>query len=184
MSIIALASGAIAAAVTVVAVSAFVVVTMAVFLIDDQRGQTHKKRVFVSGLVIDICRPENERVDEDRCVSDPQRPCEAFLSCKTSSNYSTVLFDADCAHIARRPSSGNRVVARYEGSTSQMGLQDPVHCAERDLDLEAQSLKPKREKRDIKDMRSHTLSCASLFVEVPVSPPPSYSYARNSPLVL
>jgi hypothetical protein len=84
---IALASGAIAAAVTVVAVSAFIVVLMAVLSVGEQRGQTHKNRVFIPGPVMDIRRPEHEHVDEDRCVSEPQRPCEAFLSCKTSSTY-------------------------------------------------------------------------------------------------
>lgn len=74
----------------VIPIAAFVVVTTPLCSIVKQRGQTYKKRASVSALVMDICRPEDLRLDGDLCVAEPQRPSDAYLSSKTSTTY---LFD-------------------------------------------------------------------------------------------
>jgi len=87
---------------------------------------------------------------------------------------------------ARQPSPGIPVVSRYEDTsrwTGSTGSRSLSGSAKMDLDLEAQTWKPSREKKNVKAKRSHALSHIFPSVELPISPPPSYSQIDKSILV-
>ncbi|KAI0002266.1 hypothetical protein BJV74DRAFT_794037 [Russula compacta] len=90
-----------------------------------------------------------------------------------------------CLHLAkaRQLSLSIRVVPRYEDSLRWTELYNPSGHTKSDLDLEAQSWKPAREKKIANAERSHSPSLSTPSVELPNSPPPSYSQIDKSLLV-
>jgi hypothetical protein len=164
------------------------IIAMVLCLIKEQRGQPQTKRVSITASVIDICRPAHSNVDGDSSIVVPQRPREAFLSCKIAS---LVLLTRShphscCVALARQPSPDIRLVSRFEDtsrSSQQTGSHGSPGLAKLDLDLEAQLWKPSREKRNAKAERPYSPFCDSTPVELPISPPPSYSQINKSLLV-
>jgi len=152
-------TSAIAASLGFVAIAALIIFTMALCLIGEHRSQTREKRGSVTAPVIDICRPAHSNGERDSYMAEPQWPREAYLS-------------------AWQPSPGFRVVPRHDDTLRRTGLHDPSGRAISDLTLEAQSWKPTREKRYTKAEPSRPFS-----VELPISPPPSYSQIDKSLLV-
>ena len=87
---------------------------------------------------------------------------------------------------ARQPSPGIPTASRYSDAsrhTGSTGSCSPSGSAKMDLDLESQIWKPSREKKNVKTKRSHALSHIFPSVELPISPPPSYSQIDKSILV-
>jgi len=180
----ALVTTAIATSVGVIVVLALITVaiTMVLRFIRAQRVQPQSKRVSVIKPVIDICRPVHSNV--------PQRPLEALLSCNAATSGSCPPKSLPTSLMllpkARQPSPGIPTVPRYNDNsrrTGSTGSCSPFGSANMDLDLEAQIRKPSREKKNVKAKRSHALSQISPSVELPTSPPPSYSQIDKSILV-
>ena len=170
------ASSAIAAGLGFVSITALIIITVALCLTWKRRDQTRESRGFVTTPVIDICRPARSSVERRSCVTEPHRPPEAYLSCKTASSPepSPLIEPAK----AWQSSSSIRAVSKPEDLSWRTRLHMPSGYVISALDLEAQSWKPTMEKRKEKAESSRPLS-----VELPISPPPSYSQIDRSMLV-
>ena len=159
-----------------VSITALIIITVALWLTREHRDQTRESRGSVTTPVIDICRLARSSVDSERqsCVTEPHRPPEAYLPRKTASspNSSSLIEPAK----AWQSSSSIRVVSKHEDALWRTGLSSGYVISA--LDLEAQSWKPTMEKSNGKTESSRPLS-----VELPISPPPSYSQIDRSVLV-
>jgi hypothetical protein len=183
------ATSAIAAGLGFVSITSLIIITVALCL---TRGQTRERRESskdcalrgretgwrgsVTTPVIDICRLTRSSVERQSCVTEPHRPPEAYLSSTTASspNYSRLINPAK----AWQSSSSIRVVSKHEDALWPTGLHRPSGYVISALDLEAQSWKPTMEKINGKVEPPRPLS-----VELPISPPPSYSQIDRSVLV-
>jgi hypothetical protein len=161
---------------------------MALRFIRTQRVEPQSKRVSIIKPVIDICRPAHSNVDRNLRIVAPQRPLEALLSCNAATSGSCPPKSLPTPPMllpkARQPSPGIPTVPRYDDSSRRTGSCSPSGSAKVDLDLEAQIRKPSRENKNVKAKRSHALPHISPSVELPVSPPPSYSQIDRSILVV
>jgi len=155
---------AIASSVGIIVVAVLMMITMALYSIGVQRSHTKKQRVSVAMPVIDICRPAPSNVDQNSRIAEPQQPQEVYLS-------------------PRQPSPSARTASRHEETLRLTGLHCPSNPARFHLDLEAQSWKFTRDKKNAKAELSHLPSCVSPPLELPISPPPSYSQIDKSLLV-
>jgi hypothetical protein len=169
-------SGAFAAGLGFVSITSLTIIIIALCLTRKHRVQTRESRGSVTTPVIDICRPARSSVERQSCVAEPHRPPEAYLSSKTASspNSSPLIEPAK----AWQSSSSIRVVSTHEDALWRTGLHRPSDYAISAFDLEAQSWKSTVEKRNGKAESSRPLS-----VELPISPPPSYSQIDRSVLV-
>lgn len=167
------ATGAIAAGLGFVSITSLIIITVALCLTRKYRGQTQERRGSVTTPVIDICRLTRLSVERQSCVAEPHRPPEAYLSSKTgfSLNSSPLIEPAK----AWQSSSSTRVASKHGDALWRTGLHSYVISP---LDLEAQLWKPTMEKRNGKTEPSRPLP-----VELPISPPPSYSQIDRSVLV-
>ncbi|KAH9965452.1 hypothetical protein BC827DRAFT_857759 [Russula dissimulans] len=156
---------AIASSVGIIVVAVLMMITMALYSIGVQRGHTQKQRVSVAMPVIDICRPAPSNVDQNSRIAEPQQPQEAYLP-------------------PRQPSPSARTASRHEETLRLTGLHSLSDPARLHLDLEAQPWKPTRDKKNVKAELFHLPSCASPPLELPISPPPSYSQIDKSLLVV
>jgi hypothetical protein len=170
------ANGAVAADLGFVSISALIVITIALWLTRKHRVQTRESRGSVTTPVIDICRLARSSVERQSCVAEPHRPPEAYLSSKTASspNSSPLIEPAK----AWQSSSSIRVVSTHDDALQRTGLHRPFDYVISAFDLEAQSWKPTMGKRNENAETSRPLS-----VELPISPPPSYSQIDRSVLV-
>jgi hypothetical protein len=174
-------TSAIAAGLGFVSITSLIIISVALCLTRKHRGQTRERRGSVTTPVIDICRLARSSVERQSCVTEPHRPPEAYLSSKTASSPdSSRLIESAKAANAWKSSSSIRVVSEHEDTLWRTGLHRPSGYAisALSLDLEAQSWKPTMEKRNGKAEPSRPLS-----VELPISPPPSYSQIDRSVLV-
>jgi len=153
------ATSAITAGLGFVSITALIIITIALCLTRKHRCQTRETRGSVTTPVIDICRLARSSVERQSCVAEPHRPPEAYISTWQSS-------------------SSIRVVSKHEDALGRTGLHRPSCYVISALDLEAQSWRPTVEKRNGKTEWSRPLS-----VELPISPPPSYSQIDRSVLV-
>ncbi|KAF8504653.1 hypothetical protein F5888DRAFT_771391 [Russula emetica] len=153
------ATSAIAAGLGFVSITALIIITVALCLTRKHRGQTRERGGSVTTPVIDICRLARSSVERQSRVTEPHRPPEAYLSTWQSS-------------------SSIRVVSIHEDALRRPGLHRLSGYVISAVDLEAQSWKPTTEKRNGKAEPSRPLS-----VELPISPPPSYSQIDRSVLV-
>jgi hypothetical protein len=167
-------TSAIAAGLGFVSITSLIIITVALCLTRKHRGQTRERRCSVTTPVIDICRLARSSVERQSCVAEPHRPPEAYVSSKTASspNSSPLIESAK----AWQSSSSIRVVSEHEDTLWRTGLHRPFGYVMSALDLEAQSWKPTTEKRKAEPSRP-------LSVELPISPPPSYSQIDRSVLV-
>jgi hypothetical protein len=179
------AIGAIAAGIGLIIVAFLIVLAMTLYLIRERRGRPQSKRVSVATPVIDICSPAHSNVDRDSRLVVPQRPREVLLSCKTTAPCSpeSLVSPLTSPFEARQPSPSIRVVSRYENTSQQAESYGPSGPANIDLDLEAQSWRPSKEKKNVKAERSYFPSPISPSAGLPISPPPSYSQIDRSLLV-
>jgi len=166
------ANSAIAAGLGFVSITALIIISVALCLTRKYRGQAREKRGSVTTPVIDICR------ERQSCVAEPHRPPEVYLSSKTASSpISSPLIEPAKAW---QSSSSIRTVSKHEDELWRTGLHRPSgYVPISALDLEAQSWEPTIQKRIGKAEPSRPLS-----VELPISPPPSYSQIDRSVLVL
>lgn len=190
----ALVIAAIATSVVVVVVAALITVaiTKGLRFIRAQRVQPQNKRVSVIKPVIDICRPAHSNVGWNLRIVAPQRPLEALLSCNAATSGSCPPKSLPTSLMpvllpkSRQPSPGIPTVPRYDDNSRRTGLTglcSPSRSAKMDLDFEAQIWIPSRAKKNVKAKRSHALTHISPSVELPVSPPPSYSQIDETILV-
>jgi len=127
---------AIASTVGIIVVAVMMMIAMALYGIGARRGHTQKQRVSVAMPVIDICRLAPSNVDQNSCIPEPQQPQDVYLP-------------------PRQPSPSARTASRYEETLRLTGLRSPSDTARLHLDLEAQSWKPAREKKNAKAELSH-----------------------------
>lgn len=167
------ATGAIAAGLGFVSITSLIIVTVALWLTWKHRGQTRERQGSVTTPVIDISRPTRFGVERQSCVAEPRQPPEAYLSSKTG--FSPNSFPLIGPAKAWPSSSSIRVASKHGDALWQTGLHSYVISP---LDLEAQSWKPTMQKRNGKTELSR-----SLPIELPISPPPSYSQIDRSVLV-
>jgi hypothetical protein len=170
------ATSAITAGLGFVSITALIIITIALCLTRKHRCQTRETRGSVTTPVIDICRLARSSVERQSCVAEPHRPPEAYISSKAASspNSSPLIEPVK----AWQSSSSIRVVSKHEDALGRTGLHRPSCYVISALDLEAQSWRPTVEKRNGKTEWSRPLS-----VELPISPPPSYSQIDRSVLV-
>jgi len=168
-------NSAIDAGLIFVSITALIIITVALCLTRKHRGQTRERPGSVTTPVIDIRRLARSSVERQSCVAEPHRPPEAYLSSKTatSPNSSPPIEPAN----AWQSASSIGVVSKHEDALWQTGLHRPSGYVISTLDLEAQLWKPTM-KRNGKAELSRPLS-----VELPTSPPPSYSQIDGSVLV-
>lgn len=170
------ASSAIAAGLGFVSFTALIIITIALCQTRKHRCQTRKMRGSVTTPVIDICRLARSSVERQSCVAEPHRPPEAYISSKAASSPNSSLLIEPVK--ARQSSSSIRVISKHEDALGPTGLHRPSGYVISALDLEAQSWRPTMEKQNGKAEPSRPLS-----IELPISPPPSYSQIDRSVLV-
>ena len=170
------ATSAFAAGLGIVSITALIIITVALCLTRKHRGQTRERRGSLTMPIFDICRPARSSVERQSCVAEPHRPPEVYLSSKIASspNFSSLIN----LPKAWQSSSSIKVVSKHEDVLWRTGLHRPSGYEISALDLEAQSWKPTMEKRNGEAEPSHPLS-----IELPISPPPSYSQIDRSVLV-
>jgi hypothetical protein len=171
-------TSAIVAGLGFVSITSLIIIAVALCLTWKDRCQTRERRGSVTTPVIDICRLARSSVERQSCVAEPHRPPEAYISSKgaSSPNSSPLIEPAK----AWQSSSSIRVVSKHEDALRWTGLHRPSGYVISALDLEAQSCdwKLTMEKRNGKAEPSRPLS-----VDLPISPPPSYSQIDRSVLV-
>lgn len=170
------ATTAIVAGLGFVSITSLMIITVALYLTQKPRGPTRERRGSATTSVIDICRLTRSSVERQSCVAEPHRPPEAYRSSTTTSSpdYSRLIEPAK----AWQSSSSIGVVSKHEDALWRTGLHKPSGYVVIALDLEAQSWKPTMEKINAKAELPRSLS-----VELPISPPPSYSQIDRSVLV-
>lgn len=170
-------SGSVVADLGLVSITALTIIIIVLCLTRKHRVQTRESRDSVATPVMDICHPARSSVERRSCVAEePHRPPEAYLSSKTTSSPdSSPLIEPAKAW---QSFSSIRVVSTHEDALWRTGLHRPSDYAISAFDIEAQSWKSTVEKRNGKAESSHPLS-----VELPISPPPSYSQIDRSVLV-